>query len=86
LRRPAWTGGAKRSDTRGFLSFAFGYLGKALLQVVAQLHVVHCVPRRCALKNSIRGAKLTFSRGFALILHRATQLSGNKATEQEDTE
>jgi hypothetical protein len=55
------------------LSFAFGYLGKGLLQVVVQLHVVICASLRCALKNSIRGAKLAVPREFALVLHQATQ-------------
>jgi hypothetical protein len=70
LRRPVWTAGAKGSGARAFLSIAFGYLGKALLEVVVPLHVVLCAAQRCALKNSIRGAILAFSRETPVVLQQ----------------
>src|SRR5712672_2188063 len=69
LRRDLNVGYAKGFQARGFLSSAFGYLGKSVPQVIA-LHQVGVRGSRSRDTNSIFGRKIQFPRGSALVLRR----------------
>jgi hypothetical protein len=74
LRHTVWITGAKCSGAQGFSSFAFGYLGKVLSQVVALLWVGALPTRPRVPKNSIRVAKLDFLGKRASFCNKRSEL------------
>jgi hypothetical protein len=70
LHRGTQVGGAKRSDARGILNFAFGNLGGSLSESLCRSAVAICEPLGNTPENSIRGAKLSVPRETASILQQ----------------